>query len=126
MIATPPLPELSERVDISCHQAHPVQAVRRGTRPLSDEEIARTALCLKATAHSKRLAILWLLMDGPLSVGTIREALGTSQPNISQHLHSLAIRRLVVAEKNANRVYYAIGDPRLHAFLGRLREAYCS
>ena len=91
-----------------------------------EEQISRTARCLKAIAHSKRLAIVCLLMDGPLTVGTIREALGTSQPNISQHLQILANRGIVVAERNANRVYYGIADPRLRTILGSLREVYCS
>ena len=103
-----------------------VEAAPRGQLLLNEEQISRTAECLKAIAHSKRLAIVCLLMDGPLSVGTIYEALGTSQPNISQHLQILANRGIVVAEKDANRVYYSIADPRLTAILGTLREAYCS
>jgi len=91
----------------------------------NDQEIELTARCCKAIAHPYRLAILCLLGQGELSVGEILEQLGSTQPNISQHLHQLHNQRLLKSRKEANRVYYAIADQRLKQIIGMLQEIYC-
>lgn len=91
----------------------------------SDTEIAPTAEGIKAIAHPLRLGIICLLAEGELSVGEIRQALGTSQPNISHHLTRLSDRRLLTSRKDANRVYYAIADQRLNEIVGMLQGVYC-
>lgn len=91
----------------------------------SDQEIELTARCCKAVAHPFRLAILCLLGQGERSVGEILELLGSTQPNISQHLLQLHNQRLLKSRKEANRVYYAIADQRLKQIIGMLQEIYC-
>lgn len=92
----------------------------------SDRQCELTALRLKAIAHPLRLAIVCLLADGERSVGDICQELGTTQPNISQHLTRLHNQHLLTSRKDANRVYYAIADQRLNKIIDVLREIYCS
>lgn len=91
----------------------------------SDKEVELTADRIKAVAHPLRLAIVCLLAEGERTVGDICRAMGTTQPNISQHLNVLYNQRLLTSRKDANRVYYAIADRRLDNIIGHLQEIYC-
>ena len=92
----------------------------------SDNEIELTARRFKAVAHPLRLAIVCLLADGERSVGDICEAVGTSQPNITQHLLVLHNQKLLKSRKEINRVYYAINDRRLNEIIAMLQGIYCA
>lgn len=91
----------------------------------SDVEIEQIGNLLKAIAHPLRLSIVCLLGEGERSVGNISQAIGTSQPNISQHLSLLSNRQLLKSRKEGNRIYYRIGDERLTSIIGMLRGIYC-
>jgi ArsR family transcriptional regulator len=54
------------------------------------------------------------------------DAVGTSQSNISQHLAILRDHGLIEARKDANRVFYRIGDPRVLKMIALTREIFCS
>jgi ArsR family transcriptional regulator len=92
----------------------------------SEKEIELTAHRFKAVAHPLRLGIVCLLAQGERTVGDICSEMGTTQPNISQHLLQLQNRHLLKSRKDANRVYYAIADQRLSMIIGMLQEIYCS
>lgn len=92
----------------------------------SDKEIELTAHCFKAVAHPIRLGIVCLLAQGERTVGDICNELGTTQPNISQHLLQLHDQHLLKSRKEANRVYYAIADRRLSEIIVMLQEIYCN
>ncbi|MBI3575041.1 MAG: helix-turn-helix transcriptional regulator, partial [Gammaproteobacteria bacterium] len=51
---------------------------------------------------------------------------GTSQSNISQHLSILREKGILTARKDANKVYYRIGDPKILNLIGSMRDAFCS
>lgn len=91
----------------------------------SDDDIEQTANRFKAIAQPLRLAIVCLLAQGELSVGEICAAMGTTQPNISQHLAHLRREKLLKSRKENNRVYYAISDDRLMDIMGILQSIYC-
>lgn len=91
----------------------------------NDHEIELTASRIKAVAHPLRLAMVCLLAQGEQSVNDICAILGTTQPNISQHLSHLHNEGLLTSRKEANRVYYAIADQRLSEIIGMLQEIYC-
>jgi len=95
-------------------------------RNWSDKEIELTANRCKAVAHPLRLSMLCLLGQGERSVGDICRELGTTQPNISQHLTLLQNQHLLQSRKEANFVYYTIADQRLSEIIGMLQEIYCS
>jgi DNA-binding transcriptional ArsR family regulator len=93
----------------------------------SEEDIHIASRSLKAMAHPLRLKILCLLgTSNEVSVQDIVDHVGTSQSNISQHLSILREKGILVARKDANKVFYRIGDPRIVGLIGSLREAFCS
>ncbi len=91
-----------------------------------DEDILQASQAIKAIAHPLRLKILCVLAEGELSVQDIVEQVGTTQSNISQHLAILRDKDVLAARKDANRVFYRIGDPRTLKLVGMMRDVFCS
>jgi ArsR family transcriptional regulator len=91
-----------------------------------DEDIDRASRSLKAMSHPLRLKILCTLGDQEVSVQDIVEHVGTSQSNISQHLAILRDKGILASRKDANRVYYRVGDSRTLRLIGMMREVFCS
>jgi DNA-binding transcriptional ArsR family regulator len=90
-----------------------------------DEDIDRASRSLKAMSHPLRLKILCTLGDQELSVQDIVERVGTSQSNISQHLAILRDKNILASRKDANRVYYRVGDSRTLRLISMMREVFC-
>jgi len=90
------------------------------------EHIEQAARALKAMSHPLRLKILCVLGNDEASVQDIVEAVGTSQSNVSQHLGILREKGVLLARKDANRVYYRVSDERTLALIGMMREVFCS
>lgn len=91
-----------------------------------DEDIERASRSLKAMSHPLRLKILCTLGDREVSVQDIVEHVGTSQSNISQHLAILRDKGILAARKDANRVYYRVGDARTLRLISMMREVFCT
>jgi DNA-binding transcriptional ArsR family regulator len=91
-----------------------------------DEDIDRAARSLKAMSHPLRLKILCTLGDREVSVQDIVLQVGTSQSNISQHLAILRDKGILIARKDANRVYYKVGDARTLRLIGMMRDVFCT
>lgn len=91
-----------------------------------DEDIDRASRSLKAMSHPLRLKILCTLGDKEISVQDIVECVGTSQSNISQHLAILRDKGILDSRKDANRVYYKVGDSRTLRLIDMMREVFCS
>lgn len=91
-----------------------------------DEDIDRASRSLKAMSHPLRLKILCTLGDREVSVQDIVEHVGTSQSNISQHLAILRDKGILASRKDANRVYYRVGDARTLNLISMMREVFCS
>jgi len=90
-----------------------------------DEEIERASRSLKAIAHPLRLKILCTLARGECSVHEIVDRVGTSQSNISQHLAILRDKGILAARKDANRVFYRVGDARTLRLISMMRDLFC-
>ena len=91
-----------------------------------DEDPTMTANALKAMAHPLRWKILCTLGASEISVQDIVEHVGTSQSNIAQHLAILRDKGILSARKDANRVYYKVGDARTLRLIGMMREVFCT
>jgi len=89
------------------------------------EHIEMAARALKAIAHPLRLKILCVLGDQEACVQEIVEAVGTSQSNISQHLAILREKGVLLTRKDANRVYYRVGDQRTLQLVVMMRGIFC-
>ena len=65
----------------------------------------------QALAHPTRIAILDLLRENELAVGTFAERLSLEQANLSRHLAVLRTKQVVSTRKSANQVFYSVRDP---------------
>jgi ArsR family transcriptional regulator len=74
----------------------------------ADIEIASRSL--KAMSHPLRLKILCTLGNREVCVQGIVDNVGTSQSNISQHLAILRDKGILSSRKDANKVFYRVGD----------------
>ncbi len=100
------------------------------------EDIDRASRSLKAMSHPLRLKILCTLggtgtgSDSNdkkgISVQDIVKHVGTSQSNISQHLAILRDKGILKSRKEANRVYYWVGDHRTLQLISMMRDVFCS
>ncbi|MEQ1525192.1 MAG: metalloregulator ArsR/SmtB family transcription factor [Gallionella sp.] len=91
-----------------------------------EEDIQQAAQAIKAIAHPLRLKILCVLGNQELSVQDIVEQVGTTQSNISQHLAKMRDQDVLATRKEANWVYYRIGDPRTLKLIGMIRDVFCT
>jgi DNA-binding transcriptional ArsR family regulator len=91
-----------------------------------DEDIERASRSIKAMSHPLRLKILCALGDKEVNVQDIVNLVGTSQSNISQHLAILRDKGILMSRKDANRVYYRVGDARTLALISMMREVFCT
>ena len=90
-----------------------------------DGDIDRASRSLKAMSHPLRLKILCTLGDREVSVQDIVDDVGTSQSNISQHLAILRDKGILATRKDANRVYYRVGDIRTLQLISMMRQVFC-
>ena len=79
-------------------------------------------LC-KVLGNERRLAIIWLLGQGEMSVGELAEAMGTSIHNVSQHLRVMKERGVVRGEKRGQSVFHSLSNPKFVQGYSLIREA---
>ena len=97
----------------------------------NDDDIDIASRALKAMAHPLRLKILCILgtasgKSHEISVQDLVERVGTSRSNISQHLSILRDKHILVSRKDANKVYYRIGDESILHLIEAMQEAFCT
>lgn len=78
----------------------------------------------QALAHPTRIAILDLLRQGELTVGTFAELLNLEQANLSQHLAILRAKQMVSTRKAGNQVFYAVRDPLIWKVLDLMQRYF--
>jgi len=89
------------------------------------DQIELAARSLRAMGHPLRLKILCVLGDQEISVQDIVDTVGTTQSNISQHLAILREKGVLKTRRDANRVYYRVGDVRVLQLIRMMREVFC-
>ena len=93
----------------------------------SEADLYVASRSLKAMGHPLRLKMLCILAEGnETSVQDLVDLVGTSQSNISQHLSILRDKDILASRKEANKVFYRIGDDKILALMETMREAFCS
>ncbi len=90
------------------------------------EDIEQASRSLKAMSHPLRLKILCVLGENEVSVQDIVDNVGTSQSNISQHLAILRDKGILASRKDANRVFYRVGDERTLRLISMMQQVFCS
>jgi len=88
---------------------------------MDSDLIPQVAARFKALADPRRLALLSALQGGERTVTDLAETTRRPQPNVSQHLASLARAGLVEARRDGTRVFYRIADP----YVLRICDAVC-
>ena len=72
--------------------------------------VQATTEMLRSLANQHRLAIVLALRQQPRCVHDLVDALGVSQPLVSQHLRVLRGARLVRAERRGREMTYSLSD----------------
>jgi ArsR family transcriptional regulator len=104
----------------------PVKSIDAPQLLAREEDIEIASRSLKAMSHPLRLKILCTLGSQEVSVQDIVDNVGTSQSNISQHLAILRDKGILASRKDANRVYYRVGDARTLRLIGMMQDVFCS
>ena len=65
---------------------------------------------LKTLANPRRLEMVHLLAEGPMTVGRLAERMALPQPNVSQHLALVRVAGLVEAERDGREIRYRLAD----------------
>jgi DNA-binding transcriptional ArsR family regulator len=89
------------------------------------EEPSRSEILAKyfrAFGDATRLRILELLLEREHSVGELVELLGTSQPQVSNHLACLRWCGFVQTRREHRVVYYRLADDRIATIVGLADE----
>jgi len=60
-----------------------------------------------------------------LTVGEIREAVQTTNANVSQHLTIMRNQGIIVARKTANFIYNRIADQRVVELINTMQDLFC-
>lgn len=98
------------------------------TRDVADleEKAGEAARFLKMLASEHRLLILCrLAVAGEMSVGELVNAGQLAQSALSQHLAKLRDEGLVATRRDAQTIYYRIGDTRTARLLTTLKDIFC-
>jgi DNA-binding transcriptional ArsR family regulator len=87
---------------------------------------AEAARLLRLLANERRLLLLChLVAAGEMGVGALAEAVGLSQPALSQHLAKLRADGLVAARRESQAVLYRLADPKAAHLLATLHALFC-
>lgn len=89
---------------------------------MDDQIYSYHAEMCQVFSHPKRLELIDVLRDGEMSVGELSHRLGMAPANLSQHLAMMRERRILLARKEGNVVYYRIANPKLLMAFDMLRE----
>ena len=89
----------------------------RETTPLRQKVVEDLAEVFSVLSHPTRVRIVALLHLREHDVTDLREHLGVSAANVSQHLSLLRARHLVRVRRDGTRVFYSISDPRVAALI---------
>ncbi len=106
-----------------------IKVAARPRIPLDDLEAkaSEVARLLRLLANEHRLVLLCHLIDeGEVTVGRLAEAVGLSQPALSQHLARLREDGLVAARREGTALHYRVADPRVARLLATLRGLFCT
>lgn len=80
----------------------------------------RIAGVMSGLATPARVLILARLLESPATVGELTEALGVSQPTISNHLRVLRHLNLAVGDRQGRHIVYRLEDDHVRAMVEQI------
>jgi DNA-binding transcriptional ArsR family regulator len=76
------------------------------------EQARKQADRCKVFSSTRRVLILWALIEHPLTVSEVAEAINTSLQNTSQHLRLMKDKGILTSKREGSTVYYEyLHDP---------------
>ncbi|MEK7701824.1 MAG: metalloregulator ArsR/SmtB family transcription factor [candidate division NC10 bacterium] len=91
-------------------------------RDIDDQIYELHAGVCQILSHPTRLKVLNALRDQELAVAELARRVGTSLPNLSQHLAILRQRRVVLTRREGVTIYYRIANPKILRAFDIMRE----
>jgi DNA-binding transcriptional ArsR family regulator len=91
----------------------PGQGGKSGGNGLEREIFERQAVICKAFAHPTRLHLIDLLGEGERGVGSLRDVLGITKANMSQHLAILKAAGVVATRRRGKQVFAGLALPQV-------------
>ena len=67
----------------------------------------------KTFGHPKRLIIISTLRDAECTVTELSEQTGIDPSNLSQHLHLLRVKGLVITRREGTKIHYSLSHPNI-------------
>lgn len=81
----------------------------------------QASIC-QTLAHPKRLEVIDRLRAGELSVTSMAEVIGISQPNLSQHLALMRHKGILITRREGLNVFYRLASPKIVKACDLMRE----
>jgi ArsR family transcriptional regulator len=91
-------------------------------RDVDDQIYELHASVCQILSNPTRLKVLNALRDQELSVAELARRIGTSMPNLSQHLAILRQRRVVLTRREGVTIYYRIANLKILRAFDIMRE----
>ena len=89
---------------------------------MKPENIVILSQMLKAISNSKRLEILYFLLEKENNVGELEQKIDLSQSALSQHLAILRNEKIVKTRRQAQTVYYSLNDAKIIKLIEFLKQ----
>ena len=86
---------------------------------LNDLQAQRVAELFSVLGDASRVKIIAALLNGPMNVQSLAEAVGISQSGISHHMRSLRLMQLVRSQKQGRQVFYQLDDQHVEELFQR-------
>ena len=83
------------------------------------------AAMLKSLAHPSRLLVLCALVEREHTAGELEQLVGLSQSAVSQHLAKLRNEGIVTTRREAQKIFYALGNENVKRILETMHSVYC-
>lgn len=91
-------------------------------KPIPAETLESAATVLRVLAHPQRLKLVELLLQRPVSVGELAEAVGLAPAAVSQHLNNMRAHGIVESRRNGRRVHYEVVNANARQLIKCLRQ----
>jgi len=88
------------------------------------EALGQAAECLRILAHSHRLRIVQMLLQGEFIVGELAEACELPTAMTSEHLRLMQRCGFLTSEKEGRNVYYRVAEPHLKNILKCVEDRF--
>jgi DNA-binding transcriptional ArsR family regulator len=91
-------------------------------KPIPAKTLENAALMLRVLAHPQRLRMVELLLERPVAVGELAQAVGLAPAAVSQHLNHMRAHGIVESRRVGREVHYAVVNANAKQLIKCLRQ----